>query len=202
MGRKHTQNKNLPKGIHARKRGLKIWYYYDTGGKPRKEIPLGNDLAIAVKKWADLQINAKPKHQEIITFRYVSERYKKEVIPTKAPHTQTDNLYELNWLYKFFDNPPIPLEKIQPIHVRQYLDWRKTIRSNREKALLSHIWNKSREWGYTSLSNPCLGIKGFKEAGRKHVYTDDALYNSVYMIASQLLRDVHGLSLFNRATCC
>lgn len=25
---------------------------------------------------------------------------------------------------------------------------------NREKALLSHIFNKAREWGYTALQNP------------------------------------------------
>ena len=51
MGRKATVNLNLPTGMRARKRKKKgeviIWYYYDTGGKPRKEIPLGNDYIIA-----------------------------------------------------------------------------------------------------------------------------------------------------------
>lgn len=175
--------------MRARKRGTKIWYYLDTGGKPRKEIPLGNDYATAVKKWSDLQINEIPRHQEIITFRYVSDRYIKEVIPTKAPATQKDNLRELEWLLKFFNNPPAPLEEIEPIHIRKYMDWRKTIRANREKALFSHIWNKSREWGYTSLTNPCAGIRGFKETGRKNVYIDDGMYNAVYRAASQPLRD-------------
>lgn len=194
MGRIPTVNKNLPKGIRARKRGTKVWYYYDTGGKPRKEIPLGNDYAMAVKKWSELQIDAKPIHQEIITLRYVAERYKREVIPTKAPRTQADNLYELNWLFKFFDSPPVPLEKIMPIHIRQYLDWRKTIRANREKALFSHIWNKAREWGYTNLPNPCAGIRGFKETGRKYVYIDDGMYNAVYNVASQSLKDAMDLA--------
>lgn len=189
MGRKPTVNLNLPKGLRARIRGSKTWYYLDTGGKPRKEIPLGNDYALAVKKWAELQVNEKPIHQEVITFRYAAERYIQEVIPTKAPRTQSDNAYELNWLYKFFDNPPVQLDQIKPIHIRQYLDWRGTIRSNREKALLSHIWNKAREWGYTDLPNPCAGIKGFRETGRKHVYIDDAMYSSVYRIASEPLRD-------------
>jgi hypothetical protein len=88
MGRKPSVNLNLPKGLRARKRGFKTWYYFDTGAKPRKEIPLGSDYAIAVKKWAELQINARPLHQEIITFRYVAERYIKEVIPTKAVRTK------------------------------------------------------------------------------------------------------------------
>lgn len=90
-------------------------------GKPRKKIRLGNDYAIAVKKWSELQIDAKPKHQEIITFRYVAERYAREIIPKKAAYTQRDNFKELSWLYKFFDNPPVPIHKIEPINIRQYL---------------------------------------------------------------------------------
>lgn len=180
--------------MRARKRWAAVFYYYDTGSKPRKEIPLGNDYAIAVKKWAELQIDAKPRHQEIITFRYVAERYTRDVIPTKAPNTQRDNIKELAWLYKFFDNPPVPLHKIQPINIRQYLDWRGKIRANREKALFSHIWNKAREWGYTSLQNPCAGIKGFKETGRKNVYIEDSMFDAVYGKASQPLRDAMDLA--------
>lgn len=68
----------------------------------------------------------------------------------------------------FFDDPPAPLETIQPLHVRQYLTWRKAtpVRANREKALLSAIWNFARDIGYTALANPCAGIKGNKETGR------------------------------------
>lgn len=194
MGRKPHKNLNAPKGMRVRVRGAKTWYYYDTGGNPRKEIPLGNDYAIAVKKWAELQINAKPVHSNIITFRYVAERYISEVIPTKAPNTQRDNHKELIWLFKFFDNPPAPLEKIEPINIRQYLDWRGKIRANREKALLSHIWNKAREWGYTSLTNPCAGIKGFKETGRKNIYIEDSMFAAVYQAGSQPLRDAMDLA--------
>lgn len=194
MGRVPTVNKNLPKGIRARKRGAKVWYYYDTGGKPRKEIPLGSDYAMAIKKWVELEINATPRHAAIITFRYVAERYTKEVIPTKAANTQRDNHRELIWLYKFFDNPPAPLEKIEPINIRQYLDWRGKIRANREKALFSHIWNKAREWGYTSLQNPCAGINGFKETGRKDIYIEDSVFKAVYNKASQPLRDAMDLT--------
>lgn len=194
MGRKPSVNSNLPPRIRARKRGAKVWYYYDAGGKPRKEIPLGSDYAIAVKKWAELEIDATPRHPAIITFRYVAERYIKEIIPTKAANTQRDNHNELIWLYKFFDNPPAPLEKIEPINIRQYLDWRGKIRANREKALFSHIWNKAREWGYTSLPNPCAGIKGFKETGRKDIYIEDSVFNAVYNKASQPLRDAMDLA--------
>jgi integrase len=118
-----------------------------------------------------------------------------EVIPTKAAETQHGNLKELKYLLEFFDNPPAELDQIQPIHIRQYLDWRKNsqVRANREKALFSHIWNKAREWGYTALANPCLGIKGYKESGRD-VYVEDNEYQAVWNCADQPLRDAMDLA--------
>jgi len=190
MGRYPYIHKNLPARMRARQRGQKVYYYYDTGGKPRKEISLGTDYAMAVRKWAELEIDARPIHPQTVTFRYVAERYLKEVLPGKAPRTQKDNLAEIEWLYRFFDNPPAPLEEIEPIHIRQYLDQRQAkTRANREKALFSHIWNKAREWGYTSLPNPCAGIRGNKETGRKDVYIEDETYRAVYNAASIPLRD-------------
>ncbi|SFI76571.1 Site-specific recombinase XerD [Nitrosomonas sp. Nm34] len=193
MGRKPTKNLNLPRRMRARVRGKVIYYFYDAGGKPRKEIPLGKDYAMAVKKWAELEIDAKPIHCQVITFKYVSERYIKEVLPTKAQSTQKDNLRELQQLYKFFDNPPAPLDDIEPIHIRQYIDARTqmgaAVRAKREKALFSHIFNKAREWGYTSNPNPCAGIRGAKEKGRRHVYITDQMYSDVYSHAEQPLKD-------------
>lgn len=166
MGRKPYKNLNLPPRMRARvKSSGKTFYYYDTGKRPRRELPLGSDYALAVKKWAELEIDAKPRHPEIITFRYITARYLRDVVPAKSQATQKDNLREIAQLYKFFDNPPAPLEQIQPVHIRQYLDWRKhaPVRANREKALFSHIWNKAREWGYTDKPNPCQGIHGHKD---------------------------------------
>lgn len=195
MGRKPTKNLNLPPRIRARQRGEKTWYYYDAGGKPRKEIPLGSDYALAVKKWAELEASGPSPHPAIITFRYAAQRYLREVVPTKAPATQKDNERELAQLYKWFDEPPAPLDQIEPIHIRQYLDWRTEngtkarTRANREKALFSHIWNKAREWGYTKLANPCEGIKGFTEYGRSDVYIEQNIFDPVYHEADQPLRD-------------
>lgn len=60
MGRKPSRWSNLPRGMRARERGKKIHYYLDTGGKPRVEIPLGSDYALAVQKWAELSSAARP----------------------------------------------------------------------------------------------------------------------------------------------
>ena len=68
------------------------------------------------------------------------------------------------------------------------------MRANREKALFSHIWNKAREWGYTDRENPCSGIKGVSEKGRKHVYIEDEVFNAVYQAANQPLKDAMDLA--------
>ena len=218
MGRLPSRNLNLPKGMRARtQRSGKVYYYYDTGKRPRHEIPLGSDYVEAVKKWAELESDQGTPHVSMITFKHAANRYLLEVVPTKALRTQADNIREMAKLTEFFNQPPAPLSEIKPIHVRQYLDWRNseakkralernaervkaglrpikitgtegTVRANREKALLSHIWNKAREWGLTECTNPCSGIKGFKEAGRDN-YVEDTVFKAVWDAADDPVRD-------------
>lgn len=187
MGRQPSRNLNLPEGMRARHRKYHTYYFLDTGAKPRKEIALGSDYVMAVKKWAEMT----KKTGAQITFDYVAGRYENEVMPTKAPRTQLDNNKELAKLREFFSNPtPAPMQCIEPITIRQYLDWRKDAktRANREKALFSHIWNFAREKGLTNKPNPCAGIKGYKEEGRD-IYVDDQVYKAVQDVAEERLRD-------------
>ena len=185
MGRPRSKYLNLPPRVRAREqRSGKVYYYLDVGGKPRREVPLGDDYALMLRRYAELEMDSTPRHVEVTTFRYVAERYRREVMPMKASRTQSDNTRELDRLFEFFNNPPAPLEQIRPIHIRQFMDRRKDapIRANREKALFSHIWNKAREWGYTDKPNPCEGIKGYKEKGRD-VYVEDGVYLAVWECA-------------------
>jgi len=206
MGRKPTRWANLPRGMRARPRGKLVHYYLDTGGKPRKEIALGSDYVLAVQKWAELSCK-KPPTAVSGTFADVLEHYWTNVVPTKAPRTQADNEAEKVWLLKFFNDPPAPLDAIEPTHIRKYMDWRVKearkvaearnaqrrsegkpvapipkkhgqVRANREKALFSHVWNYAREHGFTKAPNPCQGIKGFREDGRD-AYVDDELFAKV-----------------------
>jgi len=132
---------------------------------------------------------------KVITFRYVADKYMVDIVPTKSRATQFDNKRELKNLIALFDDPPTPLETIEPLHVRQYLTWRKAapVRANREKALLSAIWNYARDKGYTSLANPCAGIKGNKETGRD-TYVEDALFKRVHDKADAGLQDAMDLA--------
>jgi integrase len=180
--------------MRARHRTGKTYYFLDTGTKPRREVALGTDYVLAVQKWAELTSMAKPE-AAVSTFRHAAERYQREVIPEKAPETQKDNARELANLLKFFHDPA-PLDEIEPQHVRQYLDWRKDapVRAKREKALLSHIFNFARECGLTARANPCAGIRGKAEKGRRDVYIDDTVFRAVWDAAETHLRDAMDLA--------
>jgi integrase len=198
MERKPIKPDSVARLRKRKQRRGTVYYYYDTGTKPRREIPLGSDYGLAILEYAKLEktrISA-ALARTVITFDYVANLYMEEVVPTKAPATQKDNARELKQLLVFFNDPPAPLEAIEPPHVRQCLRYRsKTapMRANREKALLSSVWNFARQSGYTALANPCSGVKGNKELGRD-IYIEDELLLKVYEQAEQPLRDA--LDLF------
>jgi integrase len=189
MGRRRTTNKDLPRGLQL-KDGR---YYHVTTVAPRKWTPLGRDRAKALLAWARLE--GEQPDLSVTTFAAIAMRYEREVIPTKARRTQQDNLKELERLRAVFGR--VQIAAIKPHHVRAYLDKRgeqAKARANREKALLSHVFNKAREWGYTDAPNPCQGVKGFKEAGRDR-YVTDAEFRAVWEKADQTLRDAMDLAL-------
>lgn len=197
MGRRPSKPGSIARLRERKKASGRVIYYYDTGGKDRKEIPLDSDYGLAIMEYAKFERDrtATELVAKVITCRYVAEKYKVDIVPTKSTATQFDNKRELKNLIAFFDDPPAPLETIEPLHVRQYLTWRKSarVRANREKALLSAIWNYARDKGYTSLANPCAGIKGNKETGRD-MYVEDALFKRVHDKADIGLRDAMDLA--------
>ena len=189
MGRRRTTFKDLPPGLHLK--GER--YYHVTSTAPRKWTPLGIDRARALLEWARIE-GAEPD-PNVRTFEVIAQRYEREVMPTKAARTQKDNLKELDRLRAVFG--AVLIENIKPHHVRAYLDKRgqtAKARANREKALLSHLFNKAREWGYTDAPNPCQGVKGFTESGRDR-YVTDAEFQAVHAKADTTLRDAMDLAL-------
>ena len=168
-------------------------YYHVTSTPPRKWTPLGNNRPRALLEWA--RIEGTEPDPSVRTFEVIAQRYEREVMPTKAPRTQRDNLIELDKLRAVFGR--MLIEAIKPHHVRGYLDKRgqtAKARANREKALLSHVFNKAREWGYTDAPNPCRGVKGFTEAGRDR-YVTDAEFLAVHAMADPTLQDAMDIAL-------
>lgn len=198
MGRKPTKAGAIPHFRPRKQKSGRVCYYYDHGVGPngkRREEPLGSDYGLAIQRWAEIEREANPPQQAVLMFAWVADRYMAEVAPAKAPRTFADNQREVVNLKAFFNDPPAPLEAIQPVNVRQYLTWRSKapVRANREKALLSAIWNFARAKGYTAQPNPCAGIKGNRESGRD-VYVEDDQFKAIWQQADACLRDAMDLA--------
>ncbi len=184
--------RDLPPRMLRRTKRLKsgeVWvgYYYNGRDEhgARKEIPLGTDLHEAKRRWAELE--CKPAPAETGLMMHVFDRYIREVVPTKAPRTQKDNNEAIHQLRKVFDTAPV--DALTPQHVAQYRDKRTAkVRANREIALLSHIFNLAREWGYTARENPCRGVRKNKEQPRDY-YADKSVWDAVYSQACEELQD-------------
>lgn len=196
MGRRPTKHLNLPPRLRVRTRRETDYYYYDTGGKPRKEIPLGSDYVLAIKKWAELEQGDRYKEVALVaTFPMLWERYAMDVLPTLKHGTIRTHKSDIKHLLGFFGDPPAPLEKIKPMHIRQFLDWLKDkpTTANRCKRLFSTLWNHARGWGWTDIENPCAGITGHT-TGKREVYISDAVFKAVWQSASAPIRDAMDLA--------
>lgn len=192
MGRKPSKNANLPP--HMRKRAKpsgKTYYYFDTGAKPRKEIPLGDDYITALRKYAELHKMDAPRQEA--TFGDVIKRYKIEEIPKKATNTIRVQTSDIKHLEANFSTAP--LESVKPMHIHKFLQKfkDKPTTANRCKRLFSAMWNQARAWGYTDAPNPCEGIKGFSLETRD-VYIEDAVFEAVKACSSGPLKDAMDLA--------
>ena len=189
MGRRRQSNFDDPPRFH--KKG-KVWYHV-SGTSPRAWTKLSSDRAEALRLWAQRECVREDDSTKL--FSVLARRYFREIFPTKSVQTRKDNEKELANLLKVFAH--VPIDAIAPMHVREYMDIRgqaAKVRANRGKALLSHIFNKAREWGYTALQNPCQGVRGFKEVGRSR-YITDAEFDQVKAQAHFTVIDAMDLAL-------
>jgi len=121
----------------------------------------------------------------------VLDRYEREIIPGKAPKTQSDNLLSLKQQRKAFNDAPI--DAVTPQFIAQYRDGRSAkVRANREISLLSHIYNIAREWGITA-NNPAAGVRKNKEMPRDFYVTEE-IWAAVYSVAASELRNAMDLA--------
>jgi integrase len=194
MGRKPSINLNLPEGMRI-KRGSKgqTWYYLEKPKQPdgsRPWLSLGDNLPDALRNYANL---LETRTAPPFTVKELLERWSKVTAPGRALGTLDDIRYSLPKLIAFFNDPPAPLSAIKPVHIRQYLDWRKITRANREIAWLSAAWNWARDRGLTEAQNPTLGIKRHKEKGRD-IYIEDDELTMILAQADEPLREAMQLA--------
>lgn len=195
--RPKTTGYKLPPRMLARKRKLKsgeVWigYYYNgrDGEGRRVEIPLGTDLAAAKRKWAELECVEAPPDASLMRFAF--DQYVRDILPKKKSSTQRENMLCLSQLRPVFDAAPI--DAIRPQDIARYRDARSApVRANREIALLSHVFNMAREWGFTQRENPCKGVRKNKEKPRDY-YAEADVWEAVLATGSQALQDAMNLA--------
>lgn len=116
MGDKRTKNKHLPVRLYKRADG----YYYRNIGGGEKRIVKGDDLALALVKWAELEgVRLNP---DAVTFRAVAEKWKDVWLPTVAPRTQHDYTRYVDKLTLVFGDSS--LDSITKPDVAEYRDLR------------------------------------------------------------------------------
>lgn len=123
------------------------YFFVPRGLEPlwdgKRRFRLGKTLPEAYQAWAT-RIDAQDKANNIAQ---LLDRYLLEVVPTKAPKTQTENARAIKRLRSVFG--VLPLAGIKPRHVYQYVDKRGAkIAGHREIEVLSHAFTKAVEWGY------------------------------------------------------
>jgi len=181
MGRNRKQRKDLPSRVYF-KHGS--YYFVDTKNKWH---PLGKNFQEAIVKYAE--INAKPS--PLRTIGQIIDRYIKDIIPTKAPRTQQDNIREIILLRKVFGH--MRPDEVTPQDVYAYMDARPPIRANREKALFSHIFTKAIRWGAAD-TNPCRFVARNPEKPRVRYINDDE-FLAVYGMAPIMIQVAMKLAL-------
>lgn len=186
---RNPANADLPPRVQAvrGKRGTVRYYYRAAGGR---KIPLGTDANRMRVEWARIE-NAGTTPG---TFRAAWLAFIDARSPKLSPRTRKDYAACAVPLLAVFG--PHPLEAIQPHHVARYMDERgkaAPVRANREKALLSAIWNWSRGRGITSQPNPCAGVHRHPEKARGRYVRHDELA-AILTHASPILVDAIRLS--------
>lgn len=158
---RNKENAGLPKGwrfYHG------AYYYRVPKGQEKAwdnktEFKLGVSLSDAHRVWAE-RMAALTNPAECSTIGELLDRYARDVIPTKSPRSQTNNLNQLKTLRRVFAGTSI--HDVKPKHIYLYVDKRSQkkadpetgrvtggrVMAHREVELLSHAFTKAVEWGF------------------------------------------------------
>lgn len=194
MGRKPSVNLNLPPRMRARRRPSGVYFYYDTGETPRREIPLGSDYTLAVQQWAKLNMSTPPAD---LTVAWAIGKYLASTdYQSVSAGTQADYKHALDQIIAKFGDAP--LDQVKSSHVVIYVEQRSAEskhRAQRERAVFSMLfrWCMARDY---CTANPVAPVKGKRLPGRKHIDISDAMLDAVYQHAGEPLREAIDLAYF------
>lgn len=137
----------LPAGLFKHGRQYRCRVYRD--GK-RTWKGLGTDETEAIARFQEIHGDAQS------TMAGVIERYRRDVLPAKAPSTQQQQGGQADRLKRVFGH--MTPAQITPPMAIQYLDMRGKVAGNREIALLRHILTKCVHWGMLTY-NPLMRLQ-------------------------------------------
>jgi hypothetical protein len=109
----------------------------------KRKFRLGDNLPDAYRVWGERV----GRIDKIRTVGQLLEQYMREIVPTKAPSTQTQNVAAMKELLKEFNGAP--LAAMTPPIIYGYLRKRTAkVSAKREIEVLSHALTKAVEWSY------------------------------------------------------
>lgn len=186
---KLTKHPRLRSHVKKGKHG-QVWtsWWYDMRGTGQPDVPLGNDYATALARWAELRAGAS---RIAGTVEEAIQRYEKDILPGLHKETARGYVKSLRRLRPVFG--PAAWDQVTLPTLVAYLEKRTAkTQGNRELSLLSVIWNRARMWGMTDRPWPAAGLEKSrwkaKENTRAIDFSDDA-YAALYRHADQTLRD-------------
>lgn len=148
----------VPKGLESKWDGKQLFR-------------LGKTPSEAHRAWADrVEVPVKTN-----TIGELLDRYLIEIIPKKAPKTQTDYRVYVAKLRPTFGH--MPISSITPLDIYTYVDKRAAkVAAKREIALLKHAYTKAVRWGLIE-KHPFKGEVRFDEEAEKESPRDRYVEN-------------------------
>lgn len=177
MGRRRTTNKHLPRRVYLRHGA---YYFIDVAGKMHH---LGRSLPDMYRALAGLVGVA---DSPLRLMRDIVLRYRLEVLPGKAPHTQVDHARYLNMI-EAVHGAMQPID-LRPVHIRQFVDRLagKRTRANRCLEVYKHLLRMAVQWGALD-ENPAREVSKLHLPKRTR-YATDAEFATVYAVATPMIQ--------------
>ncbi|MCG8430391.1 MAG: tyrosine-type recombinase/integrase [Candidatus Omnitrophica bacterium] len=173
MGRQRKSRPDLPRRVYTKGN---TYYFVDKDNKWHR---LGKEFTKAMQKYA-----------ELIGDRFcnnmgqVIDRYLREVAPTKSLRTYKNYLEISKPLRAAFGQ--ISPDRITERTIYKYMDVRPRVAANREKSLLSVVFDYAIRWGVAT-RNPCRNVRGNPEPPRDREVSYDE-YLAVRDLATPSVR--------------
>lgn len=171
-----------------------VWtsYWYDMRGTGKPDVPLGTDHAAALRKWAELHLDA-PRMAGTLEEAFRAWEHAADGLEATKLAAETRRGYAkcLRALRPVFGGARWE-DVTLPVLARYVRERSAKTRARQEMQVLSVIWGWARLQGLTALVYPGVGMQrsGWQgTAGTRQVEVSDAAFAALYKHADPCLRD-------------